>query len=93
MRVAALELAPEGIRVNALHPDAVFDTGIWTQEALERSAKRYGLSVEEYKTRNLLGCEITSADVANAVVALCDTLFRATTGAQIPVDGGNDRVI
>ena len=25
-RVAALELAPEGIRVNVLHPDAVFDT-------------------------------------------------------------------
>ncbi len=93
MRVAALELAPYGIRVNALHPDAVFDTGIWTQDALERSAKRYGMTVEAYKTRNLLGCEIGSVDVANAVVALCDTLFRATTGAQIPVDGGNDRVI
>jgi len=93
MRVAALELAPEGIRVNALHPDAVFDTGIWTRDALERSAKRYGMSVEEYKTRNLLGCEIGSTDVANAVVTLCDTILRATTGAQIPVDGGNDRVI
>jgi rhamnose utilization protein RhaD (predicted bifunctional aldolase and dehydrogenase)/NAD(P)-dependent dehydrogenase (short-subunit alcohol dehydrogenase family) len=93
MRVAALELAPEGIRVNALHPDAVFDTGIWTQDALERSAKRYGMSVEEYKTRNLLGCEIGSIDVANAVVTLCDTILRATTGTQIPVDGGNDRVI
>lgn len=69
------------------------DTRIWTQDALERSAKRYGLSVEYYKIRNLLGCEIGSQDVANAVVALCDTLFRATTGAQIPVDGGNDRVI
>jgi rhamnose utilization protein RhaD (predicted bifunctional aldolase and dehydrogenase)/NAD(P)-dependent dehydrogenase (short-subunit alcohol dehydrogenase family) len=93
MRVAALELAPEGIRVNAIHPDAVFDTGLWSDEALEKSAMRYGLSVDEYKTRNLLKIEIGSADVARAVVALSDGTFRATTGAQIPLDGGNDRVI
>ena len=93
MRVAALELASDGVRVNALHPDAVFDTGFWTDEALQRSAERYGLSVEEYKTKNLLGLEISSADVAHAVVALCDKTLRATTGAQIPIDGGSDRVI
>jgi rhamnose utilization protein RhaD (predicted bifunctional aldolase and dehydrogenase)/NAD(P)-dependent dehydrogenase (short-subunit alcohol dehydrogenase family) len=93
MRVAALELAPEGIRVNAIHPDAVFDTNLWTNEALEKSAARYGLTVDEYKTRNLLKIEIGSADVARAVVALADRTFRATTGAQIPLDGGNDRVI
>ncbi|WP_211095372.1 hypothetical protein [Yoonia maricola] len=46
--------------MNPLHPDAVFDTGVWTQEALERSAKRYGMTVEAYKSRNLLGAEITS---------------------------------
>lgn len=92
-RVAALELAGERIRVNMLHPDAVFDTGIWTEEALERSAKRYGLSVEAYKARNLMKIEITSKDVARAVVALAGDTFRASTGAQIPVDGGNERVI
>ena len=31
-RIAALELAADGVRVNTVHPDAVFDTGIWTQE-------------------------------------------------------------
>lgn len=93
MRVAALELAPEGIRVNAIHPDAVFDTGLWSDEALEKSAARYGLSVDKYKTRNLLKIEIGSADVARAVVAMTDGTFRATTGSQIPLDGGNDRVI
>lgn len=51
------------------------------------------MTVEEYKTRNLLGCEIGSIDVTNAVVTLCDTVLRATTGAQIPVVGENDRVI
>lgn len=93
MRVAALELAPEGITVNAVHPDAVFDTALWTQEALESSARRYGLTVEEYKSRNLMRQPVTSADVARAVVALVDGTFAHTTGAQIPVDGGNDRVI
>ena len=53
-RVAALELAPFGIRVNTLHPDAVFDTEIWTEEALKKSADRYGMTVDEYKTKNLL---------------------------------------
>jgi rhamnose utilization protein RhaD (predicted bifunctional aldolase and dehydrogenase)/NAD(P)-dependent dehydrogenase (short-subunit alcohol dehydrogenase family) len=93
MRVAALELAREGITVNAVHPDAVFDTGLWTEEALAKSAGRYGLSVEEYKTRNLLKSEISSKDVARAVSAFVDGTLPRTTGAQLPVDGGNDRVI
>ena len=93
MRVLALELAPEGINVNAVHPDAVFDTGLWTEEVLETSAQRYDMTVEEYKTRNLLKAEITSADVARAVSALVDGTLSKTTGAQIPIDGGNDRVI
>ena len=39
------------------------------------------------------GTEVTSADVARAVVALCDDTFAMTTGAQIPIDGGNERVV
>ena len=93
MRVAALELAPEGVTVNAVHPDAVFDTKLWTAEALATSAARYGLSVEAYKARNLLKAEIKSRDVALAVTAFVDGTLRRTTGAQLPVDGGNDRVI
>ncbi|MCF6258017.1 MAG: bifunctional aldolase/short-chain dehydrogenase [Gammaproteobacteria bacterium] len=92
-RVAALELGPKGIRVNVLHPDAVFDTAIWTEEVLENRARHYGMSVQEYKTKNLLKVEISSADVAALACALAGPLFAKTTGAQIPVDGGNDRVI
>ncbi|HET8680961.1 MAG TPA: bifunctional aldolase/short-chain dehydrogenase, partial [Micromonosporaceae bacterium] len=41
-RVAALEWAGDGIRVNLVHPDAVFDTGLWTEELLRDRAARYG---------------------------------------------------
>jgi rhamnose utilization protein RhaD (predicted bifunctional aldolase and dehydrogenase)/NAD(P)-dependent dehydrogenase (short-subunit alcohol dehydrogenase family) len=93
MRLAALELAPAGIRVNVVHPDAVFDTGLWSADVIARRAQSYGLSVEDYKRRNLLRTSITSDDVAAVVLALCTSAFGKTTGAQIPVDGGNERVI
>ncbi|HEV3484739.1 MAG TPA: SDR family oxidoreductase, partial [Vicinamibacterales bacterium] len=92
-RVAAIELAADGIRVNVLHPNAVFDTGAWSPEVLAARAAAYGLSVEDYKRNNLLGVEVVAHDVALAVAALVGPSFRRTTGAQIPVDGGNDRVI
>ena len=92
-RIAALELGEFGINVNMLHPHAVFDTGIWTPEVLEKRAKHYGMSVEEYKTNNILKTEITSKNVANLVSAMAGDLFAKTTGAQLPIDGGSDRII
>jgi NAD(P)-dependent dehydrogenase (short-subunit alcohol dehydrogenase family) len=92
-RVAALEWAGEGIRVNIVHPDAVFDTGLWTDEVLEQRASHYHLTVDEYKRRNLLRTEVRSAGVGRLVAQLCSDTFGSTTGAQIPVDGGNERVI
>ena len=92
-RVAALELGADGIRVNMVHPDAVYDTGVWTDEVLQSRAASYGMSVQEYKTKNLLRAEVTSAEVAALVVQMLGPLFAKVTGAQIPIDGGNDRVI
>ena len=92
-RVAALEWGKDGIRINSLHPNAVFDTGIWNDEILEARAKHYGLTVEAYKTNNLLQVEIKSQDVAELAAEMCGDLFAKTTGAQVPVDGGNERVI
>jgi len=60
---------------------------------LAARAARYGLSVEEYRRRNLLGREVRAADVAAVVADLAGDRFALTTGAQIPVDGGNERVI
>jgi NAD(P)-dependent dehydrogenase (short-subunit alcohol dehydrogenase family) len=92
-RVLALEWAPDGIRVNVIHPDAVFDTGLWGGGVLEKRAANYGMTVDEYRTRNLLHVEITSADVAELVAAIVGPAFAKTTGAQVPIDGGNDRVV
>jgi len=93
MRVLSMEWGDDGIRLNTLHPNAVFDTGIWTEEVLESRAKHYGLSVEEYKTNNIMKVEVTSSDVAELAAEMCGVLFAKTTAAQVPVDGGNDRII
>jgi NAD(P)-dependent dehydrogenase (short-subunit alcohol dehydrogenase family) len=92
-RVAALELAGHGIRVNMCHPDAVFDTGIWTEEVLKKRAEHYGMTLQQYKTKNLLRCELRAQDVAELACAMAGAPFGKTTGAQVPIDGGNERVI
>jgi len=92
-RVAALEWGGDGIRVNIVHPNAVFDTGIWTDEVLRSRAANYGLSVDEYRKNNVLKVEVTSRDVAEMVAEMCGPVFSRTTAAQVPVDGGNERVI
>lgn len=92
-RVAALEWGADGIRVNTLHPNAVFDTGLWTDEVLAARAQRYGMTVEAYRRNNVLRVEVTSRDVAELAAEMLGPLFAKTTGAQLPVDGGNERVI
>lgn len=92
-RVAALEWGADGIRINSLHPNAVFDTAIWTDEVLASRAKHYGLTVDEYKTNNVLKVEVRSRDVAELAAEMCGALFAKTTAAQVAVDGGNERVI
>ena len=93
MRVASLEWGDDNIRINTLHPNAVFDTGLWTEEILNARAESYGMTVQQYKTRNLLKTEVSSHDVAELAAELCGPLFAKTTAAQIPIDGGDTRVI
>jgi enoyl-[acyl-carrier-protein] reductase (NADH) len=51
------------------------------------------MSVEEYKRNNVLKTDVRSADVGEFAAEMCGPLFAKTTGAQIPIDGGNERVI
>jgi rhamnose utilization protein RhaD (predicted bifunctional aldolase and dehydrogenase)/NAD(P)-dependent dehydrogenase (short-subunit alcohol dehydrogenase family) len=92
-RVAALEWAKDGIRINSLHPNAVYDTALWTEEVLASRARAYNMTVEQYRKNNLLKTEVASRDVAELAAEMCGALFAKTTAAQVPVDGGNERVV
>jgi len=92
-RVAALEWAKDGIRINTLHPNAVYDTALWTDEVLASRAKAYNLTVEQYKRNNLLKTEVSSKDVAELAAEMCGPLFAKTTAAQVPVDGGTEKLV
>ena len=92
-RVAALEWAPDGITVNVVHPDGVFDTGLWSDDLIAERAAAYGLTPQQYRRRNLLGRELAASDVGALIAQLCGPAFAHTTAAQIPQDGGSDRVI
>ncbi len=94
-RVAALELAKDGIRVNLVSPDAVFaegevPSGLWATVGPARAAAR-GVELaalpELYRQKNLLKATVTGRHVGNAVVFLASEAT-PTTGAVIPVDGG-----
>jgi hypothetical protein len=51
------------------------------------------MSIESYKTNNLLKTNVRAADVAEVICELAGPRFGKTTGAQVPVDGGNERVV
>jgi len=92
-RVAALEWAKDGIRINTIHPNAVYDTALWTEEVLASRARAYNLTVEQYRKNNLLKTEVTSKDVAEMAAEMCGPLFAKTTAAQVPVDGGTEKLV
>ncbi len=94
-RIASLEMAEIGVRVNMVAPDAVFsegtrESGLWATVGPDRMRARgldqKGLE-EYYRNRNLLRAKITATHVARAVLFLA-TRQTPTTGATIPVDGG-----
>ena len=94
-RIASLELAQYGVRVNMIAPDAVFSegkhkSGLWEEIGPGRMQAR-GLDEEQlheyYRNRNLLKARVTGRHVANAVLFFA-TRQTPTTGATIPVDGG-----
>lgn len=93
MRIAALEGGALGVRANAINPDAVFDhSRLWDGGIREERAAAHGISPDEleafYAKRNMLGRQVTTADVAAAAMYLMTDDSACTTGAVIPVDGG-----
>lgn len=94
-KIAALELAEIGGRVNMINADGIFDdhgisSGLWDVVGPDRMRSRNldpeGLKAY-YRDRNLLKTEVLADHVGNAVVFFASGLT-PTTGATLPVDGG-----
>lgn len=94
-RIAALELAELGVRVNAINADAVFGdddvpSQLWQEVGPGRMQAR-GLDAaglrQYYKDRSLLKTTVLPAHVGEAVVFFA-AMRTPTTGAVLPVDGG-----
>jgi NAD(P)-dependent dehydrogenase (short-subunit alcohol dehydrogenase family) len=91
LRVAAVELGPDGIRVNAINADQV-DTPMFRRFVEERAASR-GVTVEEqletYRRRNVMGASLIPPEAAaDLAVLLASDRFRFTTGDILTIDGG-----
>lgn len=94
MRVTAADMAKHGIRCNAINPDGVVTgSAIWSDEWKTQTAKSLGIDPSElvahYAKRSLLGTVVTPDDCAEAICWLAGPRASRTTGAVIPVDGGN----
>src|SRR5256885_13502654 len=72
LRVAAVELGGDGIRVNAINADQI-ETPMFRRFVEERAASR-GVSVDEqlesYRRRNVMGASLIPADAAAALPGL-----------------------
>lgn len=79
-RAAALELAPHGIRVNAIAPGAVLTPGV--QVVGEDMIKQ----IEQSNPLKIIG---QPEDIANLVIFLASDESRYMTGQLVVCDGGN----
>jgi SDR family mycofactocin-dependent oxidoreductase len=97
MRTLALELAPDSIRVNSVHPTSV-DTDMIHNAALyalfapdlpepERTKERLA---ERFQGMNALPVPwVEAVDISNAVLWLASDEARYVTGVTLPVDAGS----
>ncbi|WP_426573736.1 SDR family NAD(P)-dependent oxidoreductase [Aquihabitans sp. McL0605] len=81
-KTAALELAPHGIRINALAPDITLTEGIQAV-APPGSEERFGFTVPMGRAGHV-------DEMAGAAVFLASDLSSYITGQTIHVDGGTD---
>jgi NAD(P)-dependent dehydrogenase (short-subunit alcohol dehydrogenase family) len=91
---SALELAPHGIRVNAVCPGAV-DTDLYAK-AVTYTAKMQNKTFEKMNEEILngiyIGRVIQPAEIGRAVVFLCSDDAAAINGQAININGGNSGV-
>jgi NAD(P)-dependent dehydrogenase (short-subunit alcohol dehydrogenase family) len=84
-RCAALELAPLGVRVNAVNP-GVTVTNLHRRSGMDES--QYAAFLERSKTTHPLGRAGVPDDVAAMILFLASDRASWMTGETIPIDGG-----
>jgi NAD(P)-dependent dehydrogenase (short-subunit alcohol dehydrogenase family)/threonine dehydrogenase-like Zn-dependent dehydrogenase len=90
----ALDLAPYGVRVNAVCPGNLLDSPLWLDSLYEEYAKKWKITKEEVRRKYTeqvplgRGCEYD--DVANVVVFLASPKAGYLTGQAINVTGGQE---
>lgn len=90
----ALDLAPHGIRVNAVCPGNLLDGTLWQDSLFQQYAQTQGLTIEQvrakYESQVPLGRGATYDDVTGVVVFLCSDDASYMTGQAINVTGGQE---
>jgi len=81
-RVAAMEWATAGVRINSVTPGPIEGTEGMSRLAPNEAARQM------VKETVPLGCFGSTDDIANACLWLCSPLARYITGVVLPVDGG-----
>jgi SDR family mycofactocin-dependent oxidoreductase len=94
MRTLALELAPDSIRVNSIHPTQVDTDMIQNTATYDLFTGKQGSTKEEFAeaSRHVIALPIPwveAVDISNAVLFLASDEARYITGVPLPVDGGN----
>lgn len=84
-RSAALELAPKGVRVNAVNPGTIATE---CQKRAGMTGDFYNQYMEHSKTTHPLGRIGTAEEVAKAIAFLASDDASFITGVTLPVDGG-----
>ncbi len=94
-RTLAMELGPDGIRVNAILPGLV--EGPRIRSVLRNKAAAGGISDNEQTERAVsqvsLRCFVSQQDIANMALYLCSPFGATISGQAISVDGGMESLL
>jgi NAD(P)-dependent dehydrogenase (short-subunit alcohol dehydrogenase family) len=94
-RTLAMELGPDGIRVNAILPGLV--EGPRIRSVIRNKAAAAGVSDNEQTERSLQGvslrCFVTQQDIANMALYLCSPFGATISGQALSVDGGIESLV